>query len=321
MNRFLLKLFLFLSLLIVTDRLSGYLFDYLMHVQARGRYHKINYSLAHAREQIIILGSSRGENNYIPAIIAQRTGKSCWNASRAGQSIPFFLTLGKVICQRHTPEVVVLNMDPKALEGPVDFSRLGVLKPFANKYPIVTEILSSKNSMEKCKLRSNLYLYNSALYYLTLGSFPGAGEGDPNDQGWIGRYGKIDSSRFPQSVYAESSPATSQLDRQKIIMLNELIDLFASRKIKLCLVFSPDFYPYGNETLTLRYIRELQSVKSFVLLDMSATRKLNRHPQYYYDLDHMNPEGAAVYSQMIGDTLVHPSLTLHQKGIVSGGLH
>ena len=49
----------------------GASFTYLLDKLDDGRYYKTQYSLDHANEDIIIIGSSRGETNYNPSVFTK----------------------------------------------------------------------------------------------------------------------------------------------------------------------------------------------------------------------------------------------------------
>jgi hypothetical protein len=295
-----LRLLALLFILGLVDFLLGQTFGYLLTKQTDGRYYKIKYSLDNSNEQIIILGSSRAETDYNPAIFKDVLGMNCWNTGRGGQSLNYFLAIEQEIFNRYSPKLIILNIDPNTLKESINYDRTAILRPFSRDHTSIFNILSKKDWVEKYKLQSNIYLYNSSLYYFFRPFIVKNKDGKPSERGWKPRRGCI--SRTQISQYHEDPKedmSNYRIDPGKTDMLNKIIQLAKSKNSLIVLAISPDFFPLSYVTPTMKYIFGLVDNKQIYYFDFSSDKNLVENPKYYYDLEHMNEVGANVYSSLL----------------------
>lgn len=82
---------LFVAVLFLSDLLIGRALGYFQRTTKENTAAKLNYIFDSAREEIIILGSSRAENHFNPLIIKNETDLTCFNAGVGGQGLFFSL--------------------------------------------------------------------------------------------------------------------------------------------------------------------------------------------------------------------------------------
>lgn len=141
MKKLLVKISVVLVLLAACDMLAGLGLDWLRDHSPDGRYYKTKYSLEACNEDVVVIGSSRGEINYVSQIIEDSLGLPCWNASRGGQGTPYFRAIQEGILSRYAPKVVILNIDDNDLETRPNYEHAGVLRPFYHSRPEIRPIL------------------------------------------------------------------------------------------------------------------------------------------------------------------------------------
>jgi hypothetical protein len=233
---------------------------------------------------------------------------SCWNTGRGGQTIPYFNIIEQEILKRYTPKIFILNMDPTGLEEPIDFDRASILKPFAKDHKTIYEFFKRKNGLEKYKLMSNIYLYNSMMFYFIRPYILKNKDGQLQEKGWKPRRGEILQSVIPQYNEAINFDSINvderNLNKDKIDYLNQIIDDTKRKNVKLIISFSPDFLPINKETATKYYIKKLGRQKNFSVFDFTRDTTLVRKKEYFYDREHMNNIGADVYSKLISEKLI-----------------
>ena len=135
MRRFIFKIFLLVAILAVCDWAAGNVLDWLRDHSPDGRHFKNGYTLNSCHEDLVVIGSSRGEQNFVPRIFEDSLGLSCWNASRGGQGMPYFRAIQEGILARYAPKVVVFNIDEMELESSPDYEIAGVLRPYYHSCP------------------------------------------------------------------------------------------------------------------------------------------------------------------------------------------
>ncbi len=295
------KILTLLLLLMVVDLLTGAAAGYLLDKQKDGRYFKCQYTLQKTHEDIIILGSSRAEYNYNPAAIRKVLGMSCWNAGSAGQSILYFSTIEKVILNRYSPRLIILNMDLNALESDPDYDRMAILRPFARYNPEIFQTLSRKDSREKYKLRSNIYTCNSILFYFTRPFFLKNKDGKPADMGWKSRTETVSSVKIEQDSISRLSARLNRLNPMKAELFDEMLALAKQRNSRIIVTFCPDYFPALSPTPTKDYIMSVCRLKNVEVIDFTKNTTLTGKQDLFYDTEHFNVKGANLFSVMLAE--------------------
>jgi len=298
------KIFLVLifgAMIILMDILTGMTGFSLLSLQRDGRYHKIGYTLDKCKEDIVIVGSSHAESNFCPHSISKVLRKSCWNAGRGGQGILYWYMMYKTMIHRHAPKIIILNIEPNALEYSANqlIPRANLLKPFAKNHRFIKEGLSAGNKIEEWKLSSNLYCYNSTLVYFLRPFFQKGKDGKPEDLGWKPKDGQINITEVKKQKEIVNSYKPVQ--HNMIRMLQEMMVLAAKHHILLVVVYSPDFFPYTRATTTMQTTNSLASKYNFPVLDYTKDTNFIGKPHLFYDIQHLNREGAILFSRDIAE--------------------
>ena len=181
-----------LFLLVLFDQLAGEILDYLRDHSPDGRYYKALYSLEQCNEDVIILGSSRGEMNYNPFIIEDSLKMTCWDASRGGEGMAYFRSIQEGILARYAPKLVILNVEGNMLEDPPSYVENGFLRPFYKDHKEIRPFINKISKYERLLMLSRLYAYNSSFYYLIRPYFIQGLDGNKEEKGWKPRDGHID---------------------------------------------------------------------------------------------------------------------------------
>ena len=187
MKKFILHILVFFAIVTAVDYVAGKVFRYIQ-IKAGGRTGAEWYACKEMKEDIIIMGSSRAIHHYVPRIIADSLGMSCFNAGQDGNGIILQYGRWKMISERYTPKLIIYDVNPD-----FDFCRndnmayVDRLKPFCEKESVkdyIVDILP----MEKLKLSSQMYRYNYKFIEMVSDCVKGASD---NLKGYIPLLGKI----------------------------------------------------------------------------------------------------------------------------------
>ena len=63
-------------------------------------------------------------------------------------------------------------------------------------------------------------------------------------------------------------------------MMNEMINLARNKSSTLIVVFSPDYFPYHNETVTIEYLKRLSNKKNILVVFPEGTRGNTEQEQH-----------------------------------------
>jgi hypothetical protein len=294
MRKLFTKIGIVIALLAVFDVLAGIALDYLRDHSPDGRYYKTKYSLEACNEDVVVIGSSRGEINYVSKIIEDSLGLPCWNASRGGQGTPYFRAIQEGILARYAPKVVILNVDDNDLETPPNYDHAGVLRPFYQSCPPIRPVLDKTSTFEFLLLKSKLYAYNSSFYYLIRPYFVQGLDGKTSDKGWKPR---MDKMTVEMNHELEIVTAKDSLDAESVALFETLVSKFKERGCKLFFVVSPNYGRSVDDSFAIQYLREKSKQENIPLFVYSNDTAFITKPEYYVDPDHLNVEGAQIFTQ------------------------
>ena len=109
MKKFLINIAIFFAIIAVVDFSLGKVFHYLQ-ARAGGRTGAEYYVCEKATEDVIIMGSSRASHHYVPEIISENLGMSCFNAGQDGNGIILQYGRWKMMSERYTPKLLIYDI-------------------------------------------------------------------------------------------------------------------------------------------------------------------------------------------------------------------
>ena len=102
-------------LLVAADWAVGTWSEKMYYKSKYGMYRRQIYVMKEANEDLLIMGSSRAAHHYVPQILEDSLGMTCYNAGSDGECIYYhYCLLASMIERGHTPKVVVyevMNLD------------------------------------------------------------------------------------------------------------------------------------------------------------------------------------------------------------------
>jgi hypothetical protein len=299
-KKILIPIFLILLLLIISDFYIGKLFTVIMANYDTGKYSKIQYSIDKSSEDIIIIGTSRAECHYNPAIISQILNSSCWNAGIGGQYILFWQAIAEETLKRYSPKIFIINIDPHFLESDIDRNNFLILRPFAKTHKEISEKLQYHNWIEKYKLQSSIYDFNSVIFSFRRVLINNHERAFETLKGWDPIKGKI-SAHMQNTPYLEGDTSW-KVNYQKIYIFNTILNLAKANSVTVVLVTSPQFHPYVK-TSSIKYVEQFYKHDHIIFLDFLTDPRFVKKTNYFSDWYHLNETGANVFSQILADSI------------------
>lgn len=281
------------------DLAFGQLFGLIRDHSPDGRYYKAKYTLDEAQEDIIIIGSSRGERDYVPYLLEEAFHLSCWNASRGGQGLPYFRAVEAGIAKRHHPKLVIINLEADILEHPPFYQEMGFMRAFYKNHHDIQPVLNKISKNEKWKLKSNLYAFNSSFYYLLRPYLFHDLDGKNSDKGWKPSYGIWEDPGFAFEVVNNRKP----LNRESVEEFATIVEHFQEQQVQLVFCIAPNYGEKTIATSSLRYIEEVAKDKEIPIFNFSADTTFITHPEDFIDIEHLNVDGAKLFTHKLIDSL------------------
>ena len=290
MKRLLLNILIVVCLFFVFDRTLGYVLKALYTQSNATDEYKVSYANETTCDSILFFGSSRCLHHYVPSIFETTLGTSCYNAGDWGiKNIYYHYGLLSNVLSRYTPRAIIFEIHPSEWLS-LPFSgkeRAGSLAPYCGM---------SHGCDEMLKLSGNYWKYRLSMTYRFSGSFPNLitgklGSMDRSLKGWKPMDGTLDTT----GVKAEEYPFP--IDHERVGLLRRFIEDCQQHGVRLVFVSSP-MYICSREDV-FQYSRSLAREYGIPFLDHYRDSDFVGHPEYFYDLGHLNRQGAILFSRKV----------------------
>ncbi|MCI5662691.1 MAG: hypothetical protein MR319_00035 [Mediterranea sp.] len=290
MKKFLCKAMCLFICIWIIDILAGQIFPYLISNAKGGDNKRNNYICNQTCEDILIFGSSRAIHHYNPTLFTDSTGASCYNCGQNGNGIILHYGRLKMIVERYHPKYIIYDITPgfDLLAGDDNHKYLNWLKAYYDRNGIA-EIFESVDAMEKYKMMSNLYRYNSKFVQIVSDNLiPMQSVGI---KGFRPLKGNLDSLKINRQ--RQERKISPNYDPLKLKYFQKLIEM--TQKSRLIFVISPIWY--GMDEATYRPIKELCEAYHIPFYNFANCPRYVHHDIYFRDGSHMNAYGADEFTK------------------------
>lgn len=295
MKKFLLKTVLFFILVMVIDFLCGWSFDWLRNKAHGGPTMKSQYISNQCEDDILILGSSKAAHHYVPQIISDSIGLSCYNCGQEGNGIVAAYARYKMVTARKKPKMVIYEITPRYdyLEDNGYDSYLGAIRQYTDNIDVRQTYFAFSDRLERLRLLSNMYCNNSRLISVLRDCV----KATPNRLGYEPLYGKISlSQRKPDYNNTKS------LDSLKYEYMEKLIQSVKDDGVKLVFVISPMFET-SNISGDYTAAHDLSEKYGVPLINNIECIAISGNVELFQDYTHLNNTGAMEYSKIVAHQL------------------
>jgi len=294
--RFWKSILIITAMLVAADISVGVVNDKLMDILPDfcGDFAKDNYRLHYLDTDVVILGSSRGKYHYVSQqlndSIDAYSGKhlSLYNAGISDKFANSNSCAAEVIVARYRPQLVIYDISEDQLcsnqVADIEFS-----SPFYWKDTIVRRYLDDIGLKERILMKSSIYRYNGKIFriastFLTTTVV---------DDGYEPKYGaKIDTTKAKEEEM-DAMP-TMELDSYTLNNFENVLKKYSSAGVPLVIVSSPKFRPNDNN----KRLAAICAKYGIPFIDFYDTPYFNSHPELFYDANHLNDDGAHIYTAL-----------------------
>lgn len=298
--RFIFKSIFLLIVVVLFDQIIGHGLRYFYFKQESGLLYRTTFAIDSTTADVIVFGSSRANHHYVPEVFEQKLKLSFYNAGRDGNFILFNYAVFRAIIARHKPKIVIFDLVPEDFfYDPSSYDRLSSLLPYYKDHPEIRRIINLKGSFEKIKLLSAIYPFNSMALTIATGNLSFNKKRKPDIKGFVPLYGSLDS------ITLEVNPLKKQkYDKIKINTLKSIINESKTHCISLILCKSPK-YKISSTELVDSIINTIIIEKNVLFYDFTTSIQFLNNPSNFKDAEHLNYNGAKLFSTMIADSIKH----------------
>ncbi len=290
MKKFLIKIFLLFSLVVLFDFAYGMAMKHIVKNIHTGGQGRDNYICNKADEDILIFGSSRAVHHYNAQMLEDSLGMSSYNCGEDGNGI--ILNYGRLsmIKERHAPKIIIEDVSTTFdIFKNDNHQYLGWLKPHYDKEDI-DKIFLAVDESEKYKMASQMYRYNSKFIQYLLVYLTGI-----SSSSGIKGFRPINAPFNAMKVHKNPKKLLEnyEVDSLKYEFFNKFIDL--SEGSRLYFVVSPMWY--GTDSLKYSSIKAICKDRNIPFYDFSNDPKYVHNNDLFRDGTHMNAKGADEFTR------------------------
>lgn len=289
MKKYLIKIVLFFIVVAVIDLLFGHACQY-MNSHSKGGGTKSRYYVCkQSNEDVLIFGSSRAKHHYVPDIIEDSLGMTCYNAGEDGNGIILSYGFLKMITERYSPRIIIYDVSLFDVYKDDNIKYLDLLKPYYNE-PGIDSLFWDIEPKTRVMMYSNLYRYNTT-WLRVAGSFFHPMSESP--KGYFPLYGVM--SYEPEAIISEKEKIE---DEVKLMYFEQFIHLAKEKGIYLICCVSPTYKPIPDG-LYNESIQQLCNNNSIPFYDYRDIKEISYDRDLFQDKTHLNDNGAREYSRIV----------------------
>lgn len=291
MKKFLLKVLLFFACVVVMDFAFGQFFSLLRTHAKGGSTANCEYIANQATEDIIILGSSRATHHYVPQIIEDSLGMSCYNCGEEGNGVVLAYGRLKMLTDRYRPKLVIYEITPGYDYGTTEPNSkyLGYLRAYYNKDGISEIFDDFDDEQSWLKMQSKMYQNTSRLLPDLVDNVLGR----DNNQGYSPLNGKLNESK---RLSTPVDRIAMEVDSLKLSYVEKLIKLCQENDIPLLFMMSP-WYNYGDNLIEYEPAMRLCEQYKVPIFNSINDSMIASNAEIFQDLSHLNCMGAELYTR------------------------
>lgn len=302
MKKYLLYILLFFQLVAVVDVTVGKSLDYCLNHLKGGEYHSLQYAMRETKADVLVFGSSRAINHYVPKVIEDSLGMTCYNCGFHAQGIIFQYGRLRYILNRYKPKMVIYDVEYHFDLGKGDNERyLDMLKPYCSD-TCIANYFKEFSWKEYIKNYSHLYRYNSNFVDLLKDYSSGQ---DKSIQGFEPRKETMDYDVEKTSV----NPV--EVDSVKLYYLKKFVDACKKNHIPLVMFVSPRYDV--TSTTVHEPVKAFCEDNNVPYYDYFTDAYYQSHKELFADSRHLNEKGASIYTQQIINVIKDSCLIKTQK--------
>ncbi len=293
MKLFVCKVAAFILIMVVLDVAFGYAGRFIQANAKGGATARNEYICRKMDSDVVVFGSSRCTHHYIPAIIEDSLCLSCYNAGTDGNGIILFFAKWKILSSRYNPKMIIYDVQESYdLLRDDNTKYLGDLRTYY-EMPGVDSVMWSVDDMEKYKMHSWMYRYNSIWLQMLSDNI------DPLSSDEMGFVGIDGTMAFDPGEH--HYPDKVEYDPLKLYYLERLILDCQEKGVALVFCLSPMYKARKTDLFSPLYA--LCAKYQVPLFDYYSDSRFTQKRDYFFDSVHMNRKGAMKYTSEIASQI------------------
>ena len=256
---------------------------------------KIKYLANDVHEDIILMGTSRCNEHYVPSILSDSLGMSVYNGGiDASKNVYAQYIMLNHILMHHRPQIIGLELSTADFLVQDDsFGAVSFFAPYFGRSAAADSLFREAGSYWHYRL-SHLYRYNAKATSNIAGLLYNRSEDVENGYLPIPK-----PPRFPDVL--EPADFQYSCDSLKLGYLRRFIGRCRAQGIMLVFMISPKYVVADPEEYAV--LRRLAAEHGVPLFDYHTPGLYQDHPEYFKDNAHLWDKGARLFSAVFAHDL------------------
>lgn len=290
MKKLIKRIFIFFAVVALIDMAFGMSCSYLVSHAKGGSTRNHHYIAKECDKDILFFGSSRCMKHYVPMIVEDSLGMSCYNCGELNNGIVYLYGRLIMMTNRYTPKIIVYDVHSGTdIVNSDNIQYLGWLKRYYDE-PGMKDIFTMVNPTEHCKMRSQLYRNNGYFVQMLTDNI------HPVSAPLYSGYCPVYETMEYDPVVTEPKQLTEWDPVKKECMIR-FVELCRKKGILLVFALSPRYGAIRPECDDI--IKIFAEQYHVPLIDHYADPDISMQKKYFADAIHMNHLGATEYTKRI----------------------
>lgn len=291
MKSFIVKLLLFVVLLLTVDVALGKIFSFFQERAPYGNWQRFRYINDEMKDEILIMGSSRASHHYVPKIIEDSLGMSCYNCGVDGNGIIMFWGNYQMFSARYNPKVIIYDLSRFDTAEDDHSKYLGWLRAYYER-EYISKIFDDVDEMEKYKMQSNAYKWNFKFVQLATDN---VAQFLRTEKGYKPLSGTMNYVPGKDNNLITNKAVKADYDELKFRYIESMMVSCKKKGIKLVFALSPMYGAHGADVYGS--VIALANKHHCPVINMYDSPKYCSENKFFKDSSHMNSLGAEEYTK------------------------
>lgn len=313
--RFFLSILFLAFIFLVSSSFASYIIDKGLKKTNEDVYGKINFYLNDTvAYDVLFMGSSRTLGAVNPAIIDSITGYNSYNGGVNGMTGPEIKLLVTKYLESHpAPKHIVLNIDYNIFDLETEIFENQKYYPYAQDKEIKEVIAPYDKNLEKFQSFPFLktFYYSDVIWYISLKALLGLDYKTANTLKKGYRHNFNSWNDIDDQAVAREGVFETPYSNEGIKLLEDIVQICLEKKVKPIFIFSPIFRAYldkfSNLEIILSEVSRIATTNKIPFLRYDNLKPIVLEKKYFYDVNHLNYEGASAFSTHLAQDLVNLS--------------
>lgn len=289
-KKFIISVLSVIAIVFIVDWGLGFILDRNAVFIDQAKYKRIT----NAKEDLVVLGASRAQNQYVTTIIEDSLNLSAYNYGVGAQNVySNYAVLDMLINKSPSkPKMVIWDFYYTDIQDSPGWNteKITSLYTAYNYDELIKEVVNLQGNKKRIMLSYiNLYKFNSKLPRVI----------KPEQCEEAGGYSPL--------FFVNNEPITTvksdrtNIDKQKINYINKFIDLCVDNDVKLFVFISPAFYRIGSIDSGdwANVIEAICYERTIPFYNYEQNELFLEHPEWFFNMIHLNDTGAKEYTYRV----------------------